>query len=427
MHTQRVRDAMEALLATNPEAADRDELADHVRTVRELRTYLDAYEVRCARRSRELAELGRAEPPTSLLANHGGHSSKEAATAAERERVASQANSFEGALGNAEVSAGHLDALAVASKHLDASQLEAFLDYEDDLLGAARSMNVDAFARECRGLARQVVAASTDGAGDAAELDRQRAMSNVKRWVDKSTGMHHSHLELDPVSDAIVWGAIDAQLATVRQADGNARTPWKRMQVDAVIAAVGSGPGVDRVPEIMVLTDHATLVDGLHANSVCETVDGVPLPVSTVRRLCCDANIVPAVLGSDGEILDVGRVERTANRAQRRALRAMHRTCADRDCTVGFSACRIHHVKWWWRDLGPTDIANLLPLCERHHHLVHEGGWTLTMTADRVVTWIRPDGTVHHIGSSIDRAPRGVAPSRARGGGEVRSGPAIVR
>jgi hypothetical protein len=274
MHTQRVRDAMEALLATNPEAADRDELADHVRTVRELRTYLDAYEVRCVRRSRELAGQGSAEPPASLLANHGGQSSKDAANVAERERVASQASSFEDALGDAEVSAGHLDALAVATKSLDATQLETFLGYEDRLLAAARTMSVDAFTRECRGVARQIVAASTDGAGDAAELDRQRAMSNVKRWVDKSTGMHHSHLELDPVSDAIVWGAIDAQLATIRQADGNARTPWKRMQVDAVIAAVGSGPGVDRIPEIMVLTDLATLVDGLHANSVCETVDG---------------------------------------------------------------------------------------------------------------------------------------------------------
>ena len=165
-----------------------------------------------------------------------------------------------------------------------------------------------------------------------------------------------------------MWSAIDAQLATIRQADGNSRTPWKRMQVDAVIAAVSAGTGADRVPEVTILTDYATLVGGLHANSVCETVDGVPLPVSTVRRMCCDADIVPVVLGSNGEVLDVGRTERTANRAQRRALRAMHRTCAHPDCTVGFSACRVHHVKWWWRHLGRTGISNLLPLCERHHH-----------------------------------------------------------
>ena len=43
----------------------------------------------------------------------------------------------------------------------------------------------------------------------------------------------------------------------------------------------------------MVLTDYRTLVEGLHELSICETDDGVPLPVSTVRRLCCDAEITP--------------------------------------------------------------------------------------------------------------------------------------
>ena len=158
-----------------------------------------------------------------------------------------------------------------------------------------------------------------------------------------------------------------------------------------------------------VLIDHRTLVDGLHHNSVCETDNGVPLPVSTVRRMCCDAEIIPVVLGGNGEALDVGRTRRTANRAQRRALRAMHRTCAHPDCTVGFSACRIHHVRWWWRDSGPTDIDNLLPLCERHHHQVHERGWGLTMTTDRVATWTRPDGTVDWSGHTIDRSPASVS------------------
>lgn len=403
MDTQRVRAAMEALLVTNPEAADRDELADHVRTVRLLRNYLDAYEVRCARRSRELAEQGRAEPPESLLTNHGGQSGKVAATAAERERVASQANSFEDALGDAEVSAGHLDAMAAATKSLTEAQLEAFLAFEADLLAAARRMSVDAFARECRAVARQIQAASTDGQGDAAELDRQRQQANVKRWIDKVTGMHHTHLELDPVSDATFWSTVEAQLATVRHADGDARTSWQRLQVDAVVAAVGAGPAAERVPEVGVLVDWRTLVDGLHDHSICETVAGIPLPVSTVRRMCCDANVFPAVLGADGEVLDVGRTERTANRAQRRALRAMHRTCAHPDCTVPVTACRFHHIRWWWRDLGPTDISNLLPLCERHHHQVHEGGWSLTMTPDRVATWARPDGSVFWTGSTIDR------------------------
>ena len=84
--------------------------------------------------------------------------------------------------------------------------------------------------------------------------------------------------------------------------------------------------------------------------------------------------------------------------------------CAHPDCTVGFSNCKIHHIRWWARDRGPTDIDNLLPICEKHHHLVHEGHWTLTMTPNRVATWTRPDGAVHHVGSTIDRCERPNAP-----------------
>jgi hypothetical protein len=148
------------------------------------------------------------------------------------------------------------------------------------------------------------------------------------------------------------------------------------------------------------------LVDQFHDAGLCETSDGTAIPVSTVRRLCCDAIIAPLITNLDGQVLDAGRTTRTANRKQRRALRAMHRTCAHPQCSVVFDACRIHHVVWWTRDLGPTDLANLVPLCEQHHHLVHEGRWVLTMTPDRIATWKRPDQTTFHIGTTIDRTPK---------------------
>ena len=83
-----------------------------------------------------------------------------------------------------------------------------------------------------------------------------------------------------------------------------------------------------------MLIDWQKLVDDAAGVGICETDNGIPLPVATVRRLCCDAEILPAVLGADGEILDAGRSARTANRAQRRALRAMHRGCAHPDQTL---------------------------------------------------------------------------------------------
>ena len=169
------------------------------------------------------------------------------------------------------------------------------------------------------------------------------------------------------------------------------------MQVEALLAAVTSGGDV--VVQLHVLIDLATLQDGLHANSVCELADGTALPVSVVRQMACEAEIIPIVLGGDGRALDIGRAARLATEAQRQALRAMHRTCIQPDCQVPFDECRIHHIVPWEHG-GRTDLSNLAPLCEscKHHHDVHEGGWTLTMTPDRVATWTRPDGTIYWTG-----------------------------
>jgi DNA-binding NarL/FixJ family response regulator len=82
----------------------------------------------------------------------------------------------------------------------------------------------------------------------------------------------------------------------------------------------------------------------------------------------------------------------------------MYRTCVQPRCTVGFDACRIHHVVHWFHG-GASDLANLLPLCELHHHLVHEGGWTLTLAPDRRTTWRTPDGALYFDGITTDRQP----------------------
>lgn len=407
MDPTRVRDALEALLRTDIDVAERDELTEAIATVSRLRAWLDARELECVRRSRALADEGRCEPPESIINTVGRNSSKQANTVVQRSRIAEQAPEFATALADGDVSGGHLDAMNWATRSLSDDQRAEFMANSPDLLDAARRQRVDVFERECRDLARFVVATGNRGS-DADELAAQRKAVKVTRWVDRSTGMRHTHLELDPVRDATLWTAIDAQLRTLRQRDGNSGTAWNELQADAVVAAVGAGPQGDRVPEIGVLIDHETAVNSLHEHGICELDDGTPLPVSTVRRMCCDAKIFPAVLGADGEVLDVGRTVRSVNRAQRRALKAMHRTCIHPDCTVAFNDCEIHHVIWW-RLLGRTDIDNLVPICTRHHHLVHEGGWALTIDAGRVATWTRPDGKIASKTSTIDRTPTGVA------------------
>lgn len=394
------------LRAADPDVMESDELAVLTSQIAQLKSWCDSLQVRATRSQRRLAADGRADDPRNTLSRHGRNSSKDARAAAERERVCTSLAGFEEALTAGAIASGHVDAIANTIRNLDEATVADFNSRAGDLLTDASCQGVDTFARNCRDLATSL--SSQQAGSDADELDRQRAAANVRRWVDEQTGMCHTHLELDPLRDRALWSAIDAQRARLRQADGNRRTPWPQLQVDAVIAAIRGGDGVDRVPEVTVLIDHESMVRGTHVAGICETDTGTPLPVSTVRRLCCDAEILPVVLGGDGEALDVGRSRRTANRAQRRALRAMHRSCAHPDCTVTFDACRIHHVVPWQRG-GPTDIAQLLPLCEQHHHLVHEGGWRLTMRSDRVATWTRPDGVRQHTGSTIDRARDGVA------------------
>ncbi len=404
-----VRNTLDVLLAGDPDAMDRDQLAGFVSQLGRIRGWCAAAEVRVSRRTRQLAAEGRSESAASLLSDAGRCSSKDAHTASERETICGAMPSFEDALATGAVTAAHVDALAAATRNLDEQLLAEFIACEADLLTDAGSQGVDTFERGCRDLARHI-AAQAQANSDADELDQQRKNSTVRKWTDKLTGMHKTVLSLDPVRDTELWTAVNAKLASLRQADNNA-TPFDQLQVEAFLATITpttvtptTGDAVSRVPQVGVLIDYQTICDGLHANSICELDNGIPIPVSTVRRLCCDANVFPVVLAGDGEVLDVGQSVRTATAAQRKALRAMHRTCAHPGCRTVVDDCKMHHIEFF-RHGGKTAVDNMLPLCERHHHLVHEGGWQLTMTSGRVATWRRPDGTIWHTESTINRRP----------------------
>ncbi len=405
-----VRNTLDVLLAGDPDVMDRDQLAGFVSQLGRVRGWCAAAEVRVSRRTRQLTAEGHSEPAAALLADNGRCSSKDAHNASERETICGVMPSFEDALATGAVSAGHVDALAAATRNLDDQLLAEFIACEADLLADAGSQRVEVFERGCRDLARHI-AAQAQANSDVDELDQQRKNSTVRKWTDKLTGMHKTLLSLDPVRDTELWTAVNAKLASLRQADNNA-TSFDQLQVEAFLATVTpnttatttTGDAVSRVPQVGVLIDYQTICDGLHANSICELDNGIPIPVSTARRLCCDANVFPVVLAGNGEVLDVGQSVRTATPAQRKALRAMHRTCAHPGCRTVVDDCRMHHIEFF-RNGGKTAVNNMLPLCEKHHHLVHEGGWQLTMSAGRVATWRRPDGTIWHTKPTIDRRP----------------------
>jgi hypothetical protein len=399
-----------AIRDTDPDVLDGDGLDDYTRLVARLMAWCEARHVRATRRRRNLAAEGRAADAESALANHGRQSARDAKAAADRERVCTEMPAFEDAIESGAVSAGHLDALATATKGLDDGERAEFIAEADTLLEHATAHSVDAFGRSCRDLAKGI-ASMNNSRADVDELERQRSMSKISRWVDRQTGMHKTLIEADPVTDREIWSAIQASRKHLRrrqqQQQGAQRSgaTFDRLTVDALVAAVSGPSGIGtRPPGIVVHVDLITLTDGRHPGSLCETDSGVALPVDTVRRLACDAGIVPMVLDGAGVVLDEGRAKRLATDEQRMALAAMQSTCSEPMCTVSIDECIIHHLDPWARG-GRTDIEQMAPLCETHHHLVHEGGWAFTMTPDRLGTWTRPDGTQYWSGTLLDRQP----------------------
>ena len=405
MNSSRIVASAAQLADAAPETCDRVALGDLTRVVSQVRSFCDAIDVRIARRAGELAESGESEPAEAVVANRGRRPLGDARAAVRRAEVCGRHQGFGEALADGEISGGHVDALARARNALDGAAQAVFDAHGEELLGDARQLGVDQFARRCASTARQ--AAADAGVARQERLRRQRCIS---RWVDADTGMCITRLALDPLTDAEMWTAINTAVRGAQaDFDANRVEPpaWGQLAVDVTVGLITGAQTLDRrVPEVAVHIDWPTLRDdATTAGVVCELDDGTPLPPATVRRLCCDANILPVVLGGDGVPLDVGRSRRLATADQRRALSVMYSRCGWPGCHVAFEHCRIHHITHWPTAGGDTDLDNLLPACSEHHHLVHEGGWTLTMRPDRTITVIRPDGTTHYHGPSINRHP----------------------
>ncbi|WP_164205216.1 HNH endonuclease signature motif containing protein [[Micrococcus luteus] ATCC 49442] len=104
-----------------------------------------------------------------------------------------------------------------------------------------------------------------------------------------------------------------------------------------------------------------------------------PAAAATIRKLACDADIIPALLGTHGEILDLGRKTRLFTPAQRLALTARDQGCTFPNCTIPAPWCEAHHITYWSHN-GPTSTTNGVLLCSHHHHLIHKEQWTIHTT-----------------------------------------------
>ncbi|MEV1109348.1 DUF222 domain-containing protein [Micromonospora sp. NPDC049751] len=140
-------------------------------------------------------------------------------------------------------------------------------------------------------------------------------------------------------------------------------------------------------PTQLVVT---TSFDGLVRQLGAGTLDaGFGLTPETVRRLACDAAILPAVLGSAGQPLDVGRQRRLVTGPLRRALILRDRGCAFPGCDRPPRWCDAHHIRHW-ADGGNTSLANAVLLCGHHHRHLHHGEWAVQLGGDGHPEFIPP-------------------------------------
>jgi Domain of unknown function (DUF222)/HNH endonuclease len=415
-----------------------DELVELVRTVEIAGRGVDAVRVRSAaevaRRSKlELGYAGLAvrlghRTPDNLLANITGITKAEAA---KRLRVgtAIDASSAGGAPTpfNAVGEALHDGALgldqadAIVRTLLNAVPIAEPTEFSgavDRLVASAGSTAADALALEAQDARVELTRQSP--------LEREAALRGqrylrVGREVD---GLRRVYGLLDPESAGIVVSAFDAvtnprrggprfvdqvsvahaeKLATDERTDDQLRldafVEWVKLA-----GRIGHKPtlGAARPAVRVVITSRdLNRVDGT------ASIDGINEPISaaTARRIACDSGVLPVVLGTDGEVLDVGVANRLFTTPQRTGLAVRDGGCRWTDCDRPPAWCEAHHMKEW-SEGGKTSIDNGILLCRHHQLLLHNNGWQITRKAGAIVIIPPP---------KVDRSQRPrVLPTKSR-------------
>jgi len=370
------------------------EIRRHLDRVRRVRAWIDSVEARLVSALHEAPAV----VPAIELARSGLRASDARRVMARADAV-EVAPEFGRALEVGEVTAAHVDGLAGALRILG-DRADTLMAHNPSLLHDATVMSPDEFTRHARREAQRLV-----NDGGVAIFERQRRSTNLRTWIDDED-MTVLHGRFDPERGTALVGALDRAVEAMFHSgdiSGHVFDPApgiepndhrRALALVAMLSSISSSSSMSTSTtgectaagnlrparaEIMVHSDYQTLVDT--TAGMPRVIGGSVLPVETVRRLACDADIIPVVLNGSGVALDVGRAKRLATAHQRRALAARYETCAIPGCAVLFHRCEPHHLRPC-ESGGGTDLSNLLPLCVRHHHAVHEGGWKLEVDPD---------------------------------------------
>ena len=270
---------------------------------------------------------------------------------------------------------------------------------ETALLGLAARHD----ARDLRQIGKRILDVVAPEVGECHEesvLARQeaRAAAGVElTLVDDGEGRCHGRFTAPSHVGAMLKRHLLALANPARHTEAELRDdtgdwkPLRRRLGEAFVEYVERYP-VDATPQTagvnatIVVTMTLEQLMAEHATALLD--DGSRMTAGQARRLASEAGIIPAVLGTDSQPLDLGRTARLYSKAQRIALGLRDRGCTAKGCETTESGCHAHHDDPWSR-LGLTDLTNGRLLCPRHHRLAHDSLCAMAIHADNKVTFAR--------------------------------------
>ncbi len=257
-------------------------------------------------------------------------------------------------------------------------------------------------ARDLKQIGKRILDAVAPEVGEShegavLEAEEARAAAGVELTLsDDGEGRCHGRFTVPSHIGAMLKRHLLALANPARHTEAELRDesgewkPLRRRLGEAFIDYVERYP-LDATPQtagvnatVVVTMTLEQLLAG-HATALLD--DGTRMSAGQARRLACEAQIIPVVLGTDSQPLDLGRAARLFTKAQRIALGLRDGGCTARGCETSASGCHAHHDDPWSRG-GRTDLANGRLLCPQHHRLAHSSRYAVTIHADNSVTYV---------------------------------------
>ena len=315
-----------------------------------------------AMKSRALAELSRRHNKRDaqrLVRDELQTSKRDAKRDIETATRLAELPATSGALNSGDIPVGHAQLIARAAG-------ESPID-ETLLVEAAGSEPFDEFMQTVKLHQRDV--AVDDG---QSLLDRQRKKRKARIFESSDSGMFVLTGEFDQITGARIATALTAKERQLwhREDPNNRATPQQRM-ADALAELISEPTGDSRSvgTDLLVIADFDVLEQQLENPRL---VDGSPIPTGELHKMALEANLLPSIFDTKTQDMWLGRRVRTATEAQRIALIARDQHCIG--CGANPLWCQAHHIIWWSKN-GPTDLENLVLVCNDCHHKIHDDGW----------------------------------------------------